>query len=228
MKRILAMLLALIFASCFMLVSCTDDDKDDNKGDGKDDGKIESESQWNKIFAGELTNYTLETGVYDEMSVAQLTDSKVYYKEVGYIQMYIETMGDSYYAYAKPDSYDRYVWLTSNEAEELYDYAKAQSAIRFGSLVNQYDKFTYDSDKKVYISTEQIQLNVGDNTTINCINISISFKNGALNKFECRYTIDGGECPDEGYLLRVINIGSTSVDIPQDIIDEAKDSSMPS
>ena len=227
MKKIIATILVLLLASCFMLVSCTDND--DNGGlDKENDCKIESESVWNEIFARGLSNYTLEVVVYEEPNIVQITETVIYYKDVGYMQMYAVKSGDSYDAYAKLDGSDRYVWLIDKEANELVDYVTEQSTVNIGAFINQYDKFTYDSEKKAYFCSEEIQLQMGGEIELNCFDISIVFKNDAIYEIDCKYEIADQEASEGPYTLKITNAGCTNVVVPQEVIDEAKDSSMPS
>lgn len=196
-----------------------------------------SESAWNDAFNNfELVNYDMRVrlgagkdDIYAENHCI-ITDSTVYYNLDGDVTFYTKRLEDgSFVTYKKNSRRGETQFTKLNDTSDGYfTSAKSESFIPVSDFASYYSLFTYDASQGAYICDSEIAINVTVSEKeyeMICYDIVIKITEGKITDISASYYAKNADGEVDGsfnyYEFMYCNIGSCTLDIPQEVIDSA-------
>ena len=190
---------------------------DDSKG-----YKVSDAAEWDSLFGAlSFTNFTLEitfteTG-FEQTKKITLTESGIHFYEDEWTEYYLMKSEGVWEGYQKSDS--KFVSITGDdEMQSLYDVLKAELDSVSIPLVGNFDKFTYNAQDGTYTCRDTL-VSTFDGDNIYYFNIVVTLTEAGVSSLATEYNFGTGT--ERKYLLIYYDIGTSVVEIPQSVKDEA-------
>lgn len=185
---------------------------------------------WDEMFKSfKPTNYTLMIKIKNDGASREnycvITENGAYVSVVGQTELYTLTDGSGkYVSYAREDGAENFK-LSSDSSDQYHVWAKHVSTLNV-SFEENFDKFTYDAESGSYRCTDVIPAKTyaPDGSaleSIYCYDSTVRIVDGKISYISAIYGL--AETPDDNshYSFCYSNIGTSVVEIPQSVIDNA-------
>lgn len=193
-------------------------------------GTVQDASAWDAAFGAlTMTNYSMTiVSVYSLEGHTQamhgvFTEDAVYYYNQNSGETYVKANGDGTNTYYQRPYGGASFAVSENNTEGMLT-AIAQSMVTYLPTGLTFDKFTYDAESKSYVCEDVLALSItqeGSSVTIYGYKTVVQFVDGKISTVmvEYRRTQDTS-IPASS--ISYFNIGSSVVEIPQEVIDNAQ------
>lgn len=191
---------------------------------------VQDAAAWDAAFAGlTLTNYSMTIKVvysyegHSEATHCVLTEDAVYYFNQTSGELYIKANGDgTNTGYQRPYGEASFTITDNNTEGALTAIGQMMAAYLPTGL--KFDRFTYDAESKSYICEDVLELSItqeGSSVTIYGYKTVVQFVDGKISTVmvEYRRTQDTS-IPASS--ISYFNIGTSKVEISQEVIDNAQ------
>lgn len=242
-KKIAALVLSVgMVAGGAVLSACSNNGEGD---DGLTPDQIESiikdEETWDKAFedmdyANFSAHVSYQTSEEGEAlnNYVEVTENGVHYKLDGGVEFYsIKNEDDTYSTYIKYYSeytnQNKFV-LLNDKSDTYFAGAKNETVIKV-SYASYFDLFKYNKETNSYYYEGDIDVEAKDFdgqplATISCFDITIKVSNNKIISVKSSYRIKDTEQATEDVQImnttwEYYDIGTTTVTVPQEVIDEA-------
>ena len=186
--------------------------------------KVSGADEWDSLVGAlSFTNFTLEikfteTG-FEQIKKVSLTDSGLHFYKDATTEYYLVKSDGVWEGYEK--SGGKFVSIVGDsDMQSLYDTAKADLSFSV-PLAGNFDKFTYNAKDGTYTCQDTLTA-TADGDDIYCFNIIVTLGEDGVASLSAEYNF--GTATEREYCFSCYDIGTTEVQIPQSVKDEASNS----
>ena len=197
---------------------------DDEATDGDPVGyKVTDATEWDSLVGAlSFTNFTIEIKFtepgFEQVKKIALTDSGLHFYEDATTEYYLVKSDGVWEGYKK--SGGKFVSIVGDsDMQSLYDTAKADLSFSV-PLAGNFDKFTYNAKEGTYTCQDTL-LGMADGDDMYCFNIVLTFSKDGVTSLSTEYNF--GTVEELKYSFKCYDIGTTELEIPQYVKDEATD-----
>lgn len=188
------------------------------------EAEVDDSVEWDGVFEEfKPTNFTLTINLDDDyVNYIVVDENGLYISGGGRNEMYIINDNGTWSAYVK--NYDAPFMKQEASPAEIAEYytTLVREAVLQVSFADNFDKFVFNEQTGAYLAEETIEAIAYDDegepmATLYCSNSQVKIANGKIISLSADYYISEGD--DYSFIYE--NIGSSSVKVPQWVIDEA-------
>ncbi|MDE6850659.1 MAG: hypothetical protein K2J54_04960 [Clostridia bacterium] len=233
----MAVLLSVgVMTSAAALTACNGDGNGVSTGDVQD--IIKDEETWNAAFEemdwvnlSMRASYDIDTGNGETArrnNRCEMTESAVHYIIDGYQEVYSMKNDDGTYTTYRKFPYQNNFTLLNDTSDTYYEEMKLQLVIQV-SYADYFELFTFDEETKSFAYTDEIEViarwtvdGIIKEVTLLCRNNVIKTSKNKIIYIKSDYSAkEDEELSIQNASFEYFDIGTTVVEVPQSVIDNA-------